>query len=101
MMSLTKRQSVLFDFLKNTIAEKGYCPSYEEIGKHMGISSPATVFKHVRNLEARGYIVCHPGTSRSIEIVEVNRQRFEIESETVLWDKELKCYWTRFMGPEK
>ena len=101
MVGLTKRQGTLLNFLKKFIEVKGYCPSYEEIGNHMGITSSATVFKHVRNLQERGYIVCHPGVSRSIEVIEVDDRRFTLETDSLLWDKQLKCYWRRTVGESK
>ena len=49
-MYLTKRQRQVLDFIKGFIEEKGYSPSLQEIGIGFGLTSPATVHKHVLNL---------------------------------------------------
>jgi repressor LexA len=69
MAALTKRQREVLDFLSNFIGSKAYSPSYEEIGEGCGVSSLATVSKHVRNLAQKGFIKYDPNRSRSIEIV--------------------------------
>ena len=53
-MYLTKRQRQILDFIKEFIEEKGYSPSLEEIGAGFGLTSPATVHKHVMNLIDKG-----------------------------------------------
>ena len=47
--------------------ERGYSPSYEEICEGLGVSSLATVHKHVSTLEQKGFLVRGPHQSRSIE----------------------------------
>src|SRR6266571_1666602 len=42
-MALTRRQKQVLDFLVDFINKRGYSPSFEEIGKGMGLSSLATV----------------------------------------------------------
>ena len=49
-MALTRRQREIYDFIRGFVAEKGYSPSLEEIGAHFGLSSVATVHKHVEHL---------------------------------------------------
>jgi len=38
------------------VAENGYSPSFEEIKVGMGLTSLATVHKHVTNLEKKGLL---------------------------------------------
>jgi len=55
-MALTKRQREILDFIRLFIRENGYSPSLEEIGKHFGLSSVATVHKHVQHLVQKGQL---------------------------------------------
>ena len=69
-MHLTKRQKEIFDFVRAYIERDGYAPSLEEIGAHFGLSSVATVHKHVQNLVEKGLLRKAWNRSRSIELVE-------------------------------
>ena len=69
-MHLTKRQKEIYDFLREYLEREGYAPSLEEIGAHFGLSSVATVHKHVQNLVAKGLLRKTWNRSRSIEIIE-------------------------------
>lgn len=68
-MHLTKRQKYIYDFIVSFIDDRGYAPSIVEIGEHFGLSSPATVHKHLTNLEAKGLIRRLRNMSRAIELV--------------------------------
>ncbi len=72
-MSLTKRQKQILDFIQEFTDEKGYAPSYREIGQHFGLSSSATVAEHVQTLQEKGYLKTDPNEARSIEIIENER----------------------------
>lgn len=67
-MILTRRQKEVWDYLENYIATHGYAPTLEEIGAHFGLSSLATVHKHLSNLERKGVINRKWNLSRAIEI---------------------------------
>lgn len=67
-MILTRRQKELWDYLEEYIAAHGYAPTLEEIGAHFGLSSLATVHKHLTNLERKGVIARKWNLSRAIEI---------------------------------
>jgi repressor LexA len=67
---LTRRQREILDFLRGFVAEHGYSPSLEEIGAHFGLSSVATVHKHVQHLADKGYLRKAWNRSRSLEPVE-------------------------------
>ena len=56
MLPLTKRQREILDFLNDFIQQNGYAPSLEEIGRRFGLSSLATVHKHLTNLQDKGFI---------------------------------------------
>jgi repressor LexA len=66
---LTKRQKQLLDYLDNYIAEHGYAPTLQEIGQFFGLSSLATVHKHLKNLESKGYVRRRWNHSRALEIL--------------------------------
>src|SRR5262245_5976300 len=53
-MYLTRRQKEILDFLDAYISRKGYALTIEEIGEKFGLSSLATVHKHLTNLQKKG-----------------------------------------------
>jgi len=67
-MALTKRQKQVLDFIAGFVDENGYCPSYEEIARGLGLASLATVHKHISVLEAKNYLKRGFNQSRSIEL---------------------------------
>jgi repressor LexA len=67
-MILTRKQKEIWNYLEEHIAEKGYAPTLEEIGAHFGLSSLATVHKHLTNLERKGVIARQWNMSRAIEL---------------------------------
>jgi repressor LexA len=68
-MHLTRRQKEILDFLARHIERKGYAPTIEEIGEHFGLSSLATVHKHLTNLQHKGLIKREWNRSRALELV--------------------------------
>ncbi len=68
-MALTKRQRQVYDFIRAFVDEKGYSPSLEEIGAAFGLSSVATVHKHVHHLVEKGFLTKSWNRSRSVEPV--------------------------------
>ncbi|RIL47264.1 transcriptional repressor LexA [Staphylococcus equorum] len=69
MRELTKRQSEIFEYIKQTVHSKGYPPSVREIGEAVGLASSSTVHGHLSRLEEKGYIKRDPTKPRAIEIV--------------------------------
>ena len=69
-MHLTKRQKEILDFIREYLESEGYAPSLEEIGARFGLSSVATVHKHVQNLVEKGLLRKAWNRSRSIELVD-------------------------------
>jgi repressor LexA len=68
-MALTKRQRQVYDFISRFVQEHGYSPSFEEIGGGLGLSSLATVHKHISNLERKGLLKRDYNRSRSIDLL--------------------------------
>jgi repressor LexA len=69
-MYLTKRQREVLDYIERFIAERGYSPSLEEIGEGVGLTSLATIHKHLQNLQQKGVIRRAWNRGRSIEITQ-------------------------------
>jgi repressor LexA len=68
-MALTKRQREMYDFIAEFVQSNGYSPSFEEIGAAMGLSSLATVHKHINNLESKKLLRRGYNRSRSIDVL--------------------------------
>lgn len=69
-MALTRRQREVLDIIRDFIDRNGYSPSLEEIGGALGLSSVATVHKHVSHLVDKGLVRRVWNQNRSIEIVD-------------------------------
>jgi SOS-response transcriptional repressor LexA len=72
---LTPKQTAILSYLNSYIGDHGYSPSLAEIGNAFGLSSLATVHKHLENLQAKGRISRTWNGNRS----------------TVITDTELRC----------
>ncbi|MBQ9834301.1 MAG: transcriptional repressor LexA [Bacilli bacterium] len=70
--NLTKKQKEVLDYIKKYIASHGYPPAIREIGAGLGLSSPATVFAHLKKLEDYGLIKKTNSKFRTIEILVEN-----------------------------
>lgn len=69
METLTKRQDEILTYIKEYIVSHGYPPTIREIGKAMGVNSPATVHAHLNNLEKKGVIKKDDSKNRAIELL--------------------------------
>ena len=49
MENLTRRQEEILTYVKEYIVSHGYPPTVREIGKDLGVSSPATIHTHLNN----------------------------------------------------
>lgn len=65
---LTKKQSEILEYVVGYIKDRGYAPSYREVGEHLGLASTATVHEHIKNLERKGYLKSENGEARGIEV---------------------------------
>jgi repressor LexA len=69
-MGLTPRQAEILAFVTAYAEERGFAPTLQEIGDRFGLSSVATVHKHVRHLVDKGYLRRERrNASRAIEVV--------------------------------
>lgn len=81
MTELTERQNEILNFIKEFIVSNGYPPTVREIGKALGLSSPATIHSHLNNLEMKGFIRKDGSKNRAIELL--------VENEYAIKDEEV------------
>ena len=67
---LSERQQQVLEYIRKTVADRGYPPSVREIGEAVGLSSPSTVHSHLSALVAAGAIKRDPTKPRAIMIVD-------------------------------
>jgi SOS-response transcriptional repressor LexA len=97
MTAITQKQSVILNFIKSFVEEKGYSPTFQEIADGIGLKSLATVHKHIGNLVKKGKLKRDYNTSRSLEIVEdvPMGPRFSFWTPERLWDNVDNCFWVK------
>jgi repressor LexA len=66
--NLTKRQKEILNYIINYTKEHDYAPSFREIGAEFGLSSPATVHKHIEALRQKGFLKSDFNSPRSMEL---------------------------------
>ena len=69
-MALTPKQKNVLDFVASFTERSGYCPSFDEIARGVGLGSLATVHKHITALQQKGYLKRRYNESRSLEVSE-------------------------------
>ena len=72
---LTPRQQEILTYIKKYSAMHGYPPAIREICAGVGLSSPATVFVHIKNLEKNGFIKSTNNKFRTIELLVDNEKK--------------------------
>jgi repressor LexA len=66
--TMTKRQRMVYEFIRDKIRNRGYGPTVREIGEQFGIASPNGVMCHLKALEKKGLITREPNMSRAIQL---------------------------------
>ncbi len=70
-MGLTRRQAEILAFITQFTEVNGFAPTLQEVGQKFGLSSVATVHKHISNLVEKGYLRrSRRNSSRDLEIVD-------------------------------
>ena len=72
MEKLTKRQEEILTYVKECIVSHGYPPTVREIGRDLGVSSPATIHTHLNKLVEKGFIKKDGSKNRAIELLVEN-----------------------------
>ncbi len=67
---ITKRQKQILDFIKSFKKKSGFAPSFEEIKKHLKLSSVSTIHFHIKKLQNEGYLNKGENQPRSLSIYE-------------------------------
>ncbi|WP_394173871.1 transcriptional repressor LexA [Thalassotalea litorea] len=74
MRPLTKRQSQIFDLIKEKIADTGMPPTRAEIADFFGFKSANAAEEHLKALAKKGFIEMLPGTSRGIRLADEHNE---------------------------
>ncbi|WP_156679363.1 LexA family protein [Sphingomonas profundi] len=77
--SAPPRRDQALAFIIERIARSGTSPSFDEIGRHLGVSKPRAR-ELVGELIDRGIIEKTPGAQRSLKVLDVARSRVLLES---------------------
>jgi repressor LexA len=72
-IELTRRQKMVYDFIRDKIKNRGYGPTVREIGDQFNIASPNGVMCHLKALEKKGMISREPNMSRAIQLIHDER----------------------------
>ncbi len=70
MENLTKKQQIIFNYIKDYINDNGYPPSVRDICEGLNLSSTATVHTHIKNLVDLGYLMKDDLKKRALSINE-------------------------------
>jgi len=83
-MALTPKQKTVLDFIVTFVERNGFCPSFEEIARGVGLGSLATVHKHITALQQKGYLKRRYNESRSLEVSEdyIRAEQSRVEKHT-------------------
>lgn len=68
MATLTLKQKILLDYIKEYIQKNGVSPSYEDMRKKLKLSSLSSVHDYIEALSKKEYIEKNGNSARSIEI---------------------------------
>ena len=66
---LTDKQSIILDTIKWFISTNGFSPSIRELCALCNLSSSATMWVHLQNLKAKGYIDFDERKMRTIRVL--------------------------------
>ncbi|MFD3580969.1 MarR family transcriptional regulator [Streptomyces sp. NPDC058683] len=66
---VTDRQFRILNHIRETTRQRGFPPSYREIGDAVGLTSTSSVARQLKTLEEKGLVTRHPRSPRSYQIV--------------------------------
>ncbi|MBQ3430349.1 hypothetical protein IJG21_02925 [Candidatus Saccharibacteria bacterium] len=69
---LTKKQTLILDFISEFTKSNDFSPSYREIMRGVGLSSVSAVAEHIDNLVEKGALKKTPGAARSLEVIDLS-----------------------------
>jgi repressor LexA len=68
MDELTPRQRRILEYIRSTVAERGYPPTVREIGEAVGLTSSSSVHAQLANLERKGVLRKDPTKPRALSM---------------------------------
>ncbi len=68
-MSLTSRQTEVYEFIKGFVSKFGYPPTHSDIAKKFEFKSPNSAADHLKRLRKAGVVDWVDGVHRSLRIV--------------------------------
>lgn len=77
-MKDNQKYEVVFNFIKNYIAENGYSPTVREICANCGIKSTATAYQYMNKLNERGLIKKAGNKKRAVSIGKTDEKSVEV-----------------------
>lgn len=73
MKGLTPKQLKILQFIQRFIDQHHYAPSYREIMQHFQLSSPGSVYKHIRTLQRKGVLSVDKHSHRSLKPIQATK----------------------------
>lgn len=70
MKGLTPKQFEILQFIQRFIDQHHYSPSYREIMQHFNMTSPGSVYKHIRTLQRKGALAAEKHSHRSLKPIQ-------------------------------
>jgi len=70
---MTDPQRRILCCIRDRTAEQGFPPTVAEIGEAVGLSSTATVQKHIKHLQGMGYLFRKTGCVRALVVTDEGR----------------------------
>jgi repressor LexA len=68
MDEMTPRQRRILEYIRATVAERGYPPTVREIGEAVGLTSSSSVHAQLANLERKGVLRKDPSKPRALSM---------------------------------
>lgn len=76
---LTERQNQTFEFIRSYMRTHRKPPTLHEIGEALGIRSSNGVFKQLKALEAKGFIIREQHAARGIRLLDAEQDPFALD----------------------
>lgn len=70
MKGLTPKQHQILQFIQQFIDQHHYSPSYREIMHHFALTSPGSIYKHIRTLQRKGALTADKYSHRSLALAQ-------------------------------
>lgn len=84
---ITQQQHKLLLYIKKSIEERGYAPSYDEMREALALKSKSGVHRLVQSLEERGFIYRLPNRARAVEVLRVPNDQMGVTVRDILGTK--------------